>query len=34
MPEVSDTNFGEFELAERSWAGTVPNGLEIPLRPA
>ncbi|HEX2543064.1 MAG TPA: hypothetical protein VHM00_18530 [Caldimonas sp.] len=33
VPEVSDTNFGEFELAERSWAGTVPNGLEIPLRP-
>lgn len=32
VPEVSDTNFGEFELAERSWAGTVPNGLEIPAR--
>ncbi len=34
VPEVSDTNFGEFELAERSWAGTVPNGLEIPARRA
>jgi hypothetical protein len=27
-----DSDFGEFELAERSWAGTVPNGLEIPAR--
>ena len=26
MPEVTDTDFGEFELAERSWAGTVPKG--------
>jgi len=32
VPEVSDTNFGEYELAERSWAGTVPAGLEIKLR--
>jgi hypothetical protein len=31
-PEVSDTNFDEFELMERSWAGTVPNGLELPSR--
>ena len=27
MPEVSDTNFDEYELMERSWAGTVPAGL-------
>ena len=27
MPEVSDTNFDEYELMERSWAGTVPSGL-------
>jgi hypothetical protein len=33
VPEVMDSDFGEFELAERSWAGTVPNGLEIPNRP-
>jgi hypothetical protein len=32
MPEVSDTNFDEYELMERSWAGTVPAGLEIPGR--
>jgi hypothetical protein len=32
VPEVMDSDFGEFELAERSWAGTVPNGLEIPAR--
>jgi hypothetical protein len=32
MPEVSDTNFDEYELMERSWAGTVPNGLELPSR--
>ncbi len=32
VPEVSDSDFGEFELAERSWAGTVPTGLEIPSR--
>ena len=34
VPEVSDSDFGEFELAERSWAGTVPSGLEIPARGA
>ena len=33
IPEVMDSDFGEFELAERSWAGTVPAGLEIPNRP-
>ena len=32
VPEVSDTNFDEYELMERSWAGTVPNGLELPSR--
>ena len=32
IPEVSDTNFDEYELMERSWAGTVPAGLEIPGR--
>jgi hypothetical protein len=32
MPEVSDTNFDEYELMERSWAGTVPAGLELPTR--
>ena len=31
-PEVSDTNFDEYELMERSWAGTVPSGLVIPAR--
>ena len=31
-PEVSDTNFDEYELMERSWAGTVPAGLELPSR--
>ena len=30
MPEVSDTNFDDYELTERSWAGTVPAGLDIP----
>jgi hypothetical protein len=30
IPEVSDTNFDEYELMERSWAGTVPAGLDIP----
>jgi hypothetical protein len=30
VPEVSDTNFGEFEMAERSWAGTVPANLDLP----
>jgi hypothetical protein len=34
VPEVMDSDFGEFELAERSWAGTVPNGLELPTRSA
>ncbi|MDQ6629915.1 MAG: hypothetical protein M3Z29_15940, partial [Pseudomonadota bacterium] len=29
VPEVSDTNFDEYELMERSWAGTVPAGLDI-----
>ncbi|MEO8080156.1 MAG: hypothetical protein ABI641_06470 [Caldimonas sp.] len=29
-PEVSETNFDEFELMERSWMGTVPAGLELP----
>lgn len=29
IPEVSDTNFDEYELMERSWAGTIPGGLEI-----
>jgi hypothetical protein len=28
-PEVSETNFDEFELMERSWVGTVPNGLDL-----
>jgi hypothetical protein len=32
VPEVSDTNFDEYELMERSWAGTVPAGLELPSR--
>ena len=32
VPEVSDTNFDEYELMERSWAGTVPAGLELPGR--
>ena len=27
VPEVSDTNFDEYELMERSWAGTVPAAL-------
>jgi len=29
VPEVSDTNFDEYELMERSWAGTVPAGLDL-----
>ncbi len=29
-PEVSDTNYDEYELMERSWMGTVPSGLERP----
>lgn len=32
VPEVSDTNFDEYELMERSWAGTIPAGLELPSR--
>jgi hypothetical protein len=32
VPEVSDTNFDEYELMERSWAGTVPAGLGMPRR--
>jgi hypothetical protein len=32
MPEVSDTNFDDYEMTERSWAGTVPAGLDIPVR--
>lgn len=29
MPEVSDTNYDEYELMERSWAGTVPARLQF-----
>ncbi|MGZ5240260.1 MAG: hypothetical protein ACXWCN_09080 [Caldimonas sp.] len=32
VPEVSETNYDEYELMERSWVGTVPNGLELPSR--
>ena len=32
VPEVSDTNFDEYELMERSWAGTVPSGLRAAVR--
>jgi len=32
VPEVSDSDFAEWELMERSWAGTVPAGLDIPVR--
>ena len=32
IPEVSDSDFAEWELMERSWAGTIPAGLERPLR--
>jgi len=32
VPEVSDSDFAEWELMERSWAGTIPAGLEIPVR--
>ena len=28
-PEVSETNFDEFEQMERSWVGTVPSGLDL-----
>lgn len=31
-PEVSETNYDEYELMERSWVGTVPAGLESPRR--
>jgi hypothetical protein len=30
--EVSETNYDEYELMERSWAGTVPAGLQRPDR--
>ena len=29
-PEVSETNYDEYELMERSWMGTVPSGLRAP----
>jgi hypothetical protein len=32
IPEVSDSDFAEWELMERSWAGTIPAGLERPRR--
>jgi hypothetical protein len=32
VPEVSDSDFAEWELMERSWAGTIPAGLELPAR--
>ena len=32
VPEVSDTNFDEYELMERSWAGTVPAALRKAIR--
>ena len=32
IPEVSETNYDEYELMERSWVGTVPAGLELPDR--
>ena len=28
-PEVSETNYDEYELMERSWVGTVPSGLNL-----
>lgn len=28
IPEVSETNYDEYELMERSWVGTVPAGLD------
>jgi hypothetical protein len=28
-PEVSETNYDEYELMERSWIGTVPAGLDL-----
>ena len=27
VPEVSESNYEEYELMERSWVGTVPAGL-------
>lgn len=27
-PEISETNYDEYELTERSWVGTVPAGLK------
>ena len=32
LVEVSETNYDEYELMERSWAGTVPAGLQCPDR--
>jgi hypothetical protein len=32
-PEVSETNYDEYELMERSWVGTVPAGLDLSDRP-
>jgi len=29
MPDVSETNYDEYELMERSWVGTVPAGLDL-----
>jgi hypothetical protein len=29
IPEVSETNYDEYELMERSWIGTVPAGLDL-----
>ena len=29
MPEVSETDYDEYELMERSWVGTVPAGLDL-----
>jgi hypothetical protein len=29
VPEVSETNYDEYELMERSWMGTVPAGLDL-----
>lgn len=28
-PEVSETDYDEYELMERSWVGTVPAGLDL-----
>lgn len=32
VPEVTDTNYDDYELMERSWAGTQPAGLGVPSR--